>query len=1457
MQQKSARARFSTWQPPRKAKKKVEAAIVERKKKPEPEKSATTAALAKEKAMLKGVDLSDLDDVELSDEHRQLVATLLEDLEKEDLEKDEPQEEDEVKPLEGEALIVVAYLTRRLSFKTEDAENAARSGEGIGGALDWLCLKLDDDSLAEGLQRQKKPQPLIVVNGGDGVTLSSAFDFAEQTKVAGLQALLGLSQSEATKAVRAVNGDDDLAVLRAIRDLAPADDGEALEVVDERLAEGEALRAIFGDDNVSEEKTGVVWKLGLDLNPEELKLRPPAARSRLSVLAGPTLGAAYPSAGAPILLFENAALPPSCLRLINTNLNKFAAKELHSRPALFDALDWLKDNAPQAQKSFVKEFFQREEAKPPPPPKEDVRRWDHVEKAQDAAFERQADDAGRVAFLKSVNADGDVVKARKAAETARRHVLGLPVDDDDDDDASSEEATTASEAPKEPKQEDGILTAVMEATGASAEVARSLVAQASSKRDVVQEAVRLHRLRVTPDEEAKPTSRVLAASSFSPLLQDIAAMLRDTVDDQPWLLQKEEPEPEPEPSSSEAIQGREHEESRALKAELDEKRANNGAYKGMLQQRSRLPAYKMRHSIVAACRKHRVVIVCGDTGSGKTTQVPQLILDDYIDRGMGARCSMVVTQPRRISAVGVAARVADERAEVLGETVGYSIRGETKRSKKTRLLLCTTGVLLRRMQCDADLETLSHVFVDEVHERDLNTDFLLIILRELLMRRPSLHLILMSATVNAELFAKYFSKFDATIVQVPGRAHPVEARFLEDALEITEFHVDPRSDCAVGNSRKQREESAFVGLTKRQWASKLPDNEPETHRALAGLDPRSVNYDLIVKLVQRIHDGTIPPPSGERLGGAILIFLPGILEIATLVEKLDDDSLEIYPLHSGLSAEDQRGVFSRPQKKKRKVVVATNIAETSITIDDVVFVIDAARVKENRYDSDRGMATLEEVWVSRASARQRRGRAGRVQPGIAYHLVSRCQHDSSEFDDYPQPEMQRTSLDQLVLQILVLDLGDPQKFLQKAVDPPTRAAVDRAIDLLQGIDALEPFEEDDNPVAALTALGYHLASLPVEPRVGKLLLVGTILGVCGPTLTLCAVMTSSRSVFVSPLDKREEADSKRRTFAVAFSDHLTAVAAYDAWRCKKRGDARKFVRDNFLSHQTLESIDQARIQFKQQLETIGFLKPGSRLENRSGLIPDGHPASDEARGASLKSVALLKAILCAGLYPNVLIAPRDLVVKHIVPGKKKSAGELSFQRQCAADEDTAAYLHPCCLNFHETSLDHRTVVFRELVRTSKIYVRDATTVPPLAVLLFGGAITVHHEKDVVSVDGRIHFHSEAKTATLVKILRRRLDDVCLEKITSPFANPTPRDLQTTAAIRKILGADGIRLEQRQQQQRKEDPQPNRSSKPPPQSSKKGGDTSTASSSSSSSANASSRSRSRRTGRIQTTTTPIS
>uniref|UniRef100_A0A6U5HS71 Helicase ATP-binding domain-containing protein n=1 Tax=Corethron hystrix TaxID=216773 RepID=A0A6U5HS71_9STRA len=308
----------------------------------------------------------------------------------------------------------------------------------------------------------------------------------------------------------------------------------------------------------------------------------------------------------------------------------------------------------------------------------------------------------------------------------------------------------------------------------------------------------------------------------------------------------------------------------------------------------------MKDKIVKGIAQNHIVVISGDTGCGKTTQVPQLVLDHHILADRSSQINMIVTQPRRISALGVSERMASERHEAVGETCGYSIRLQSLRGPKTRILLCTTGILLWRLQCDPDLASVTHVFVDEVHKRDLQTDFLLIILQDLLRRWKGVKLVLMSATVNAELFSNFFG--GCPTLQIPGRAHPVTEHRLEEVLQATGYKVPPKSGYVL---KKPQFTPAEM-----KWA--YPDRPEEV-----------INYPLLGDLLKYI--------AHTQEEGAVLVFLPGMMEVTKAVEDLrqqdffrDENTTVIYPLHS-----EQTAVFDVPPQGVRKIVLATNVSTKS------------------------------------------------------------------------------------------------------------------------------------------------------------------------------------------------------------------------------------------------------------------------------------------------------------------------------------------------------------------------------------------------------------------------------------------------------------------------------------------------------------------------------------------------
>ncbi|KAJ3409007.1 ATPdependent RNA helicase [Chytridiales sp. JEL 0842] len=903
-----------------------------------------------------------------------------------------------------------------------------------------------------------------------------------------------------------------------------------------------------------------------------------------------------------------------------------------------------------------------------------------------------------------------------------------------------------------------------------------------------------------------------------------------------------------------------------------EKLRKTPAYLSMQKQRQSLPAFQLREEILRVVKENQVVIVSGETGCGKSTQVPQYILDDAILSHTGGRCKILVTQPRRISALGVSERVASERGEKLGVgSVGYHIRLENKMSEKTKILFCTTGILLRRLEDAPDgeqgeggeggggIDDVSHIIVDEVHERSLDSDFLLMVLRDLLVIRPDIKVILMSATLNAELFAGYFG--GAPTVHIPGRTFPVKVMYLEDALGAVNYKVQgadytrkpnppllnrnhkhpPKNQQQQQGIKEEEEEEPrdeeldFKGLMKR-----YPHMTEQAGKTLCMMDLEKIHYPLIellvVDVVQRllgVDVGGLAPPGakrggrggysggrggrgrggGNRGGGrggggfnggrdsqqqaytpnsnpglqqpnrGVLIFLPGYAEIATLHETLLSNPVVrqathqgrfCFALHSTLSSDEQLRVFNRPPDSTVKIVIATNVAETSITIDDIVYVIDAGKMKETRFDPTKGMASLEECWVSQANALQRRGRAGRVQEGTCIHLFTRFKFEKGMLEQQP-PEIRRTPLEQVCLRIKILPFlkGGIGGVLGRVIEPPSEEAVKAAIGSLRTLRALTIEEE-------LTPLGFHLGRLPVDVRIGKLILYGSIFRCLDPVLTIASAM-SVKSPFVAPFEKRELADEKKMAFATGVSDHLTLLAAYNAWQTvRANGFAaeRQFLYDNFLSGRTLTMIASVKRQLAELLSDIGFVGTKVRareMEYRGGRVSDGvAEAIGEGGMKGQYDSELIKAVLVTALYPNV--------VKIDVPkGAGKAIGPQDLKMFVRGSEEV--FIHPTSVNWKTKMYPSPFLVYHEKVKTTKVYIRDSSCVSPYALAFFGGGrLSCDRRQGILNLDdGWIRFSASVKASAVIEAIRTAFDELLQLKIENPEL-----DVSSTNLVKEIV-----------------------------------------------------------------------
>ncbi|XP_057542821.1 DExH-box ATP-dependent RNA helicase DExH7, chloroplastic [Amaranthus tricolor] len=850
-----------------------------------------------------------------------------------------------------------------------------------------------------------------------------------------------------------------------------------------------------------------------------------------------------------------------------------------------------------------------------------------------------------------------------------------------------------------------------------------------------------------------------------------------------------------------------------LRQELEKKRKTS-RYKSMLEARSMLPIAKTKDEILQSLKQNNVIVVCGETGSGKTTQVPQYILDDIIMAGRGGHCNIVCTQPRRIAAISVAERVADERCEpapgVDGSLIGYQVRLDSARHDGTKLLFCTTGILLRQIVGNKSFQGVTHVIVDEVHERSLLGDFLLIMLKNLLEKQsshgtPSFKVILMSATLDANLFSRYFG--DCPVITAEGRTHPVSTFFLEDVYEKINYRLPSDSPVSLGfetfghqivrgsiDNRRGNKNLVLSSLGDEALLSEEcinPLYDPNAYQSyteqtrlnLKKLNEDVIDYDLLEDLVCHID---------ENCGnGAILIFLPGISEIYRLHDKLaasyrfgGESSEWLLPLHSSIAAADQKKVFLTPPKNMRKIIMATNIAETSLTIDDVVYVVDSGKHKEYRYDPKKKLSRMVEDWISQANAKQRRGRAGRVKPGTCFCLYTR-QRFENIMRPFQVPEMLRMPLVELCLQIKLLSLGDIKLFLSKALEIPKDEAINSAVSSLKEVGAVDENEE-------LTPLGHHLAKLPVDLLLGKMMLYGAIFGCLSPILSIAAIL-SYKSPFVHLRDEREGVE--RSKLAILSdktdesinscdnekqSDHIIMMIAYNKWekilRVKGVKAAQNFCRLHSLSSSVMNMIRDMRVQLGTLLADIGLIHlPKEYQVKKKGNLDSWLSDTSQSFNKHADHYAVVKAILCAGLYPNVA-ATVEGIHAPALGNLRQSIKSVSKGTPAWYDGKREVHIHPSSVNGDSKTFQYPFLVFLEKVETNRIFLRDTTIISPYSLLLFGGAINVQHQLGLVTVDGWLKVSAPAQTAVLFKELRLTLQSVLNELIRYPQRATTENEV---------------------------------------------------------------------------------
>ena len=627
-------------------------------------------------------------------------------------------------------------------------------------------------------------------------------------------------------------------------------------------------------------------------------------------------------------------------------------------------------------------------------------------------------------------------------------------------------------------------------------------------------------------------------------------------------------------------------------------------YYTLLEKRKLLPVWSSKKQILDLVEKNRIVIIQGETGSGKTTQIPQFLLE------AGYYGGIVCTQPRRVAAMSIAKRVSEEMEVELGKQVGYTVRFDDKTSNDTLIKYATDGLLLKEATTDHDLKKYQIIIIDEAHERTLATDILFGFLKELMEKRKELKLIIMSATFDIEKFQNYF---DAPLAIIKGRTFPVEIKYLSAP-------TDDYVDCAI-------------------------------------------------KKVIQIHK--------EEKPGDILLFLTGEEEIESACQQIREGIEElgdtvgyanVVPIYSTLPPYLQEKIFEPPPGpnkkgiKGRKIVVATNIAESSITIDGIVYVVDPGFTKQKVFNPRGKMESLLINIISKENADQRAGRAGRTKPGKCFRLYTKESYDK-ELKKSSIPEILRSNITSVVLNLLKLGIQDLVHF--DFIDPPAPETMMRAIEMLNYLGAMD---DEGN----LTELGSQMNQFPLEPELSKMVLAGVKYKCINDMLTIAATL-SVKSPFLRPRGKENEADSKKYQFTHHTGDHITLIMVYNAF--KKNEKNNNWCRDNYINYRTMKAIDNVRNQLGDILKKMNIIVPENDFNN-------------EIKGKREKRI--LKSLI-AGYFAQVA---------HL-----ESAGYY-----ITVKDNQYVFIHPS--SYLHGSRKATWVLFNEFVLTSKNYIRTVTEIQP-------------------------------------------------------------------------------------------------------------------------------------------------
>lgn len=763
---------------------------------------------------------------------------------------------------------------------------------------------------------------------------------------------------------------------------------------------------------------------------------------------------------------------------------------------------------------------------------------------------------------------------------------------------------------------------------------------------------------------------------------------------------------------------------------------------------AKLPVNDLQKPILDLIRNHTYSLIVAETGSGKSTQVPQIILNDSIDRKRGGYCSVLCVQPRRIAAQMVARRVADERHEELSSrnSVGYKVRFDYHTpSPSGSITYCTTGIMLNMLQSKTtnELEKYSHIILDEVHVRDIGIDFVMLLLKRYIdrcpaLRRPTPKVIVMSATIDIDLFSSYFrnEKPDGTLlpaphISVPGRQFHVKRHYLNEVLKDVKTSIQPDIlSKLLGERATQKflqEHSALSGTETRELIANIlaerSSKEIFSPRQICGNpddEAQLMPLGLICAAIFHLLTTTKT--------GSVLVFLPGLRHLFGLEQQLrsfgsalklnlaDEGQFRVLKLHSDLP--DELAKLSLPFSDScRRIILATDIAEASLTIADVKYVIDSGKVYQKTYDSETHSRRMACSWVSQSSALQRLGRAGRVQNGEYFFLGAKEHFDSLRITK--SPEIIRSDLQETCLLAKSVDPDIPiSEFLSQAIEPPDDGEMCAAIESLKRMKALE------NP-ETLTNLGQALASLKVTPALGKLVILGIIFRCLDPLLILGA-MGDDTDLFRRGITLKERVEilTDRAAFiGLSASDHISRINAFKAVRQVWSKDGPLGASEYTLSS-NIDIIDYREI-FVNACQVLTRLARARLITQAQAKFRDDGEFGGPSLNVNSQNIPLIKALLLHCLSPQ-LAAPR---------------GQTAYSTQI----DRSVKLWPFSVIMSKPPPRSLIVYSTKYQHPEGMMLMDASLISPLTACLFGGELT--WQRDLLVVNHWLRIKLSVKEAS--------------------------------------------------------------------------------------------------------------